>query len=192
MHETIIFINADIRLEIRIHIRNFRYPIFGYPFEISDTDSDTNIHYQNFSDIRFLDVRKLDNPILNTPTLLHDIVYPILLLHQGPIPGFSLYIFRVDSCWEIDQIILHLSRNAVLKEFRLRTSSGDEHKLLPAFFKLQHLTVLELENCALQPSVTFKGFSRPDGITFHDVRITAEVFLWLISKCSLLKDFTLV
>ncbi|KAM0024969.1 hypothetical protein Hdeb2414_s0021g00568961 [Helianthus debilis subsp. tardiflorus] len=58
---------------------------FGYPFrypnpnpkfrisenrisEISDSDSDVNIQYPKFSDIRFSDIRKPDYPILNTPS----------------------------------------------------------------------------------------------------------------------------
>ncbi|KAI3818342.1 hypothetical protein L1987_12147 [Smallanthus sonchifolius] len=119
-------------------------------------------------------------------------VYPILLLHQGPILEFSLCISQLISCCEIDQIILHLSRSATLKKFTLCIGSGDDHKLLPAFFKLQQLMVLELENCTFQPPVTFKGFSRLVSLSFNNVSITAKVFLRFISNCSQLKDFTLI
>ncbi|KAI7726305.1 hypothetical protein M8C21_014361 [Ambrosia artemisiifolia] len=120
------------------------------------------------------------------------IVYTILLLHQGPIREFSLCISQLVSCCEIDQIILHLSRNATLKKLTLCIESGIDHKLLPAFFKLQQLTDLKLQNCAFQPPVTFKGFSRLVTLSFNNVSITAKVFLMFISNCPQLKDFTLI
>ncbi|KAJ0436003.1 putative F-box domain, FBD domain, F-box-like domain superfamily protein [Helianthus annuus] len=120
------------------------------------------------------------------------IVYPILLLHQGPILEFSLCISQLISCCEIDQIILHLSRIATLKKLTLCIESGDDHKLLPAFFNLQKLTVLKLQKCVFQPPVTFKGFSRLVRLSFNNVSITAEVFLRFISNCPKLKDFTLI
>ncbi|KAJ0815231.1 putative F-box domain, FBD domain, F-box-like domain superfamily protein [Helianthus annuus] len=128
----------------------------------------------------------------NKSTFLHDVVYPVLLLHQGPILEFSLCLDRIDSCWEIDQIILHLSRNYALKAFKLWIRSSDVYKLMPAFFNLQHLTALKLLNCAFQPPVTFKGFERLVILHFYNVSITAEVFLRFISNCPLLKDFTLI
>ncbi|KAJ0669514.1 putative F-box domain, FBD domain, leucine-rich repeat domain superfamily [Helianthus annuus] len=128
----------------------------------------------------------------NKSTFLHDVVYPVLLLHQGPILEFSLRLNGIDSRWEIDQIIVHLSRNYALKEFQLWIWSRDEYKLLPAFFNLQHLTVLKLQNCAFQPPVTFKGFERLVILQFYEVSITAEVFQRFISNCPLLKEFTLI
>ncbi|KAJ0436005.1 putative F-box domain, FBD domain, leucine-rich repeat domain superfamily [Helianthus annuus] len=120
------------------------------------------------------------------------IVYPILLLHQGPILEFSLCIPQLISCCEIDQIILHLSRIATLKKLTLCIESGDDHKLLPAFFNLQKLTVLKLQKCAFQPPVTFIGFRRLVRLSFNNVSITAEVFLRFISNCPKLKDLTLI
>ncbi|KAJ0669501.1 putative F-box domain, FBD domain, leucine-rich repeat domain superfamily [Helianthus annuus] len=128
----------------------------------------------------------------NKSTFLHDVVYPVLLLHQGPILEFSLRLNGIDSRWEIDQIIVHLSRNYALKEFQLWIWPGDKYKLLPAFFNLQHLTALKLQNCAFQPPVTFKGFERLVILQFYEVSITAEVFLRFISNCPLLKEFTLI
>ncbi|KAI7726307.1 hypothetical protein M8C21_014363 [Ambrosia artemisiifolia] len=129
---------------------------------------------------------------LSIPFKLLCIVYPILLLHQGPILEFSLCISRLSSCCEIDQIILHLSRSATLKKLTLCIDSDDDHKLLPAFFNLQQLTDLELQNCAFQPPVTFKGFSRLVSLSFNNVSITAKVFLQFIFNCPQLKDFTLI
>ncbi|KAM0003285.1 putative F-box domain, RST domain, leucine-rich repeat domain superfamily [Helianthus debilis subsp. tardiflorus] len=119
------------------------------------------------------------------------IVYPILLLHQGPLLELSLCISQLISCCEIDQIILHLSKSATLKKFTLCIKSGDDHKLLPAFFNLQQLTVLKLQNCVFQPPVTFKGFSRLVSLCFNNVSLTAKVLLRFIYNCPQLKDFTL-
>ncbi|KAL8229916.1 hypothetical protein R6Q57_014816 [Mikania cordata] len=104
------------------------------------------------------------------------IVYPILLLHQGSILELSLCNSQLISCCEIDQIILLLSRSATLKKLTLRIESGDGHKLLPAFFKLQQLMILKLQNCVFQPPVNFKGFSRLVSLSFNNVSITAKSF----------------
>ncbi|KAJ0669527.1 putative F-box domain, RST domain, leucine-rich repeat domain superfamily [Helianthus annuus] len=119
------------------------------------------------------------------------VVYPILLLHQGPLLELSLCISQLISCCEIDQIIIHLSKSATLTKFTLCIKSGDDHKLLPAFFNLQQLTVLKLQNCVFQPPVTFKGFSRLVGLCFNNVSLTVKVLLRFIYNCPQLKDFTL-
>ncbi|XP_076953622.1 F-box/FBD/LRR-repeat protein At1g13570-like [Bidens hawaiensis] len=120
------------------------------------------------------------------------IVYPILLLHQGPILEFSLCMSQLNRSCEIDQIILRLSRNPTVKKLTLCIGSGYDHKLLPAFFKLQQLTVLKLQKFAFQPPVTFKGFSRLVSLSFKNVSITAKDFLWFISSCPQLNDLTLI
>ncbi|XP_076943821.1 F-box/FBD/LRR-repeat protein At1g13570-like [Bidens hawaiensis] len=121
------------------------------------------------------------------------IVYLILLLHQGQILDFTFVNFRQQiSRWEIDQIIIHLSRRAAtLKKLTLCIESRD-HKLSSAFFKLQQLTFLKLQGCVFQPPVTFIGFSKLVTLSFNNVCITAEVFQRFISSCPLLKDITLV
>ncbi|KAJ0449388.1 putative leucine-rich repeat domain superfamily [Helianthus annuus] len=88
--------------------------------------------------------------------------------------------------------MLHLSRIATLKKLTLCIESGDDHKLLLAFFNLQQLTVLKLQKCVFQPPVTLKGFSRLISLSFNNVNITAKVFLRFISNCPQLKDFTLI
>ncbi|XP_076921452.1 F-box/FBD/LRR-repeat protein At1g13570-like [Bidens hawaiensis] len=120
------------------------------------------------------------------------IVYLILLLHQGQILDFSFVNFRQQiSRWEIDQIIIHLSRRAAtLKKLTLCIDLRD-HKLSLAFFKLQQLMFLKLQGCVFQPPVTYKGFSKLVTLSFNNVCITAEVFQRFISSCPLLKDFTL-
>ncbi|GJR30066.1 F-box/FBD/LRR-repeat protein-like protein [Tanacetum coccineum] len=120
------------------------------------------------------------------------VIYPILLLHKGPILDFSLCSSQLSSCCEIDQIILHLSRNATVEKFTLSIGVGDGHKLLPSFFTLQQLVRLELRNCAFQPPSAFKGFSKLISLSFDKVSITSKALLRFILNCPLLKDFTLI
>ncbi|XP_076960402.1 F-box/FBD/LRR-repeat protein At1g13570-like [Bidens hawaiensis] len=158
----------------------------------------TSILSQNWRDY-CLNIPKLvfDDAVFQGPTCQNTsirfkplyIIYPILLLHQGPILDFSLCMSQLKSSCEIDQIILSLSRNPTVKKLTLCIRTGDDHKLLPAFFKLQQLTVLKLQNCAFQPPVTFKGFSRLVSLSFNNVSITAKSFL---SSCPQLNDFTLI
>ncbi|XP_076921454.1 F-box/FBD/LRR-repeat protein At1g13570-like [Bidens hawaiensis] len=161
----------------------------------------TSILSQNWRDY-CLNIPKLvfDDAVFQGPTcnnlsirfkLLY-IIYPILLLHQGPILEFSLCMSQLYSCCEIDQIILRLSRNPTVKKLTLCIGTGDDHKLLPAFFKLQQLMVLKLQNCSFQPPLTFKGFSRLVSLSFNNVSITAKAFLRFISSCPQLIDFTLI
>lgn len=123
---------------------------------------------------------------------LTHVIYPILLLHRGPILEFSLCISQLSSCYQIDQIILYLSKNSTVKKFTLCIGVGDDHKLLPAFFMLQQLTSLMLQNCAFQPPSTFCGFSRLTSLYFHNVSITCKLLLRFIANCPLLKSFTLI
>ncbi|KAJ0435993.1 putative F-box domain, leucine-rich repeat domain superfamily, F-box-like domain superfamily [Helianthus annuus] len=149
-------------------------------FRTSTLSHNWRYHCRNIPKLRF------DHQTLAVK--LFHVIFSILLLHQGPILAFSLAL-PLTSCWEIDQ---NLSRDATLKEFTLRFQTGEAHKLLSAFFKLQELTVLNLFNCVFRPPVTFTGFNRLVKFSFHHVIITAEVFLPLISNCPLLKDFSLI
>ncbi|KAI3719917.1 hypothetical protein L6452_20823 [Arctium lappa] len=123
---------------------------------------------------------------------LTHVIYPILLLHRGPILEFSLCISQLSSCYQIDQIILYLSKNSTVKDFTLCIGVGDNHKLLPSFFMLQQLTCLKLQNCAFQPPSTFCGFSRLTSLYFHNVGITCKVLLRFIVNCPLIKSFSLI
>ncbi|KAI7756076.1 hypothetical protein M8C21_015515, partial [Ambrosia artemisiifolia] len=46
-------------------------------------------------------------------------IHQVLLQHQGPIQEFSLSMQVDETCFEIDQIILHLARNHTLKRLTL-------------------------------------------------------------------------
>ncbi|KAJ9563627.1 hypothetical protein OSB04_008787 [Centaurea solstitialis] len=129
---------------------------------------------------------------LSIKSKLTHVIYPILLLRRGPILAFSLSFSELSSCSQIDQIILHLSINSTVKTFAMYIMVGRAHKLLPAFFMLQQLKCLELENCVFQPPSTFCGFSRLTCLYFHNVTITCKVLLHFLVNCPLLKQFTLI
>ncbi|XP_024988895.1 F-box/FBD/LRR-repeat protein At1g13570-like [Cynara cardunculus var. scolymus] len=129
---------------------------------------------------------------LSVTCKLTHVIYPILLLHRGPILDFSLCISELSSCYQIDQIISYLSKKSTVKQFTLCFRVGDNHKLPSSFFMLQQLTCLKLQNCAFQPPSTFCGFSRLTSLYFHNVSITCKVLLRFIVNCPLLTSFTLI
>ncbi|KAI7726294.1 hypothetical protein M8C21_014350 [Ambrosia artemisiifolia] len=161
-------------------------------FKTSILSQNWRYHCLHIPKLQFDDFKEPPHETLSVKCKLFHVVYTILLLHRGPILSVSLALLQLKSCCEVDQIILHLSRDATLKEFTLWFWTGDAHKLLSAFFKLQQLTVLNLINCVFQPPVTFKGFSKLVKFYCIDVIITGEVFLQLISNCPLLNDFSLI
>ncbi|PWA73999.1 DNA glycosylase [Artemisia annua] len=89
--------------------------------------------------------------------LLH-VIYPILLLHKGPILKFSLCHSQLSSCREIDQIILHLSRNATVKKFTLSIGVGDEKHFMGCwnsdFAALECLPIIECLHLSSYPFKT--------------------------------------
>ncbi|KAA8529249.1 hypothetical protein F0562_033952 [Nyssa sinensis] len=117
-------------------------------------------------------------------------IYQVLLLHRGPILKFTLSISGLESCFEIDQFILFLSRNGV-QEFTLYISEGEHYKLPSSLFSCLQLTHLNLETCVFKPPRTFEGFSRLTSLEFYEVLICADTLASLISGCPLLDRLTL-
>lgn len=119
-------------------------------------------------------------------------IYTVLLLHQCPVLEFSLDIYLLESCCEIDQIILHLSRNTALEKFTLRMRYGNHHTLPPSFFSLQNLTHLELHSCSVHPLSNLSRFGRLTSLHLYHVFITDSKLLQLFSCCPLIKNLNLV
>ncbi|KAI3731641.1 hypothetical protein L1987_62830 [Smallanthus sonchifolius] len=120
-------------------------------------------------------------------------IYKVLLLHHGPVLEFSLCMFELDSCFEIDKIILYLSRNTALEKLTLCIGlDGHYHKLPSSFFSFQNLTHLKLFNCAIHPLASFSGFGRLTSLCFYDVVITKSTLLWFLRCCPKIKNFTLI
>ncbi|XP_052188113.1 F-box/FBD/LRR-repeat protein At1g13570-like isoform X2 [Diospyros lotus] len=118
-------------------------------------------------------------------------IYQVLLLHRGPILKFKLSLSILDSCFEIDQLILFVSNNGI-QEFVLDIQKGEPYKLPSSFFSCLQLKHLELRSCLFNPPLSFKGFSRLSSLELWDVVITSKVFSSLISSCPLLEELKLV
>lgn len=115
-------------------------------------------------------------------TKLMMLIYQVLLLHRGPIHRFILSISQVESCYEIDQLILFVLRNGV-QEFSFHIWRGDLHKLPVSLFSYSQLTHLDLRGCIFKPPSTFKGFGSLICLVLCEVSITPCALASLISRC---------
>ncbi|KAI7728731.1 hypothetical protein M8C21_005305 [Ambrosia artemisiifolia] len=121
-------------------------------------------------------------------------IHQVLLLRQGPIHEFRLAMDADDTCFEIDQIILYLSRNHTLKKLTFffhdfRTSA---YGLPLSFFSLDHLTDLDLEHCAFNHKPIFNGFISLATLSLTNVKFSKETLLHLLSNCPSLKILRLM
>jgi len=118
-------------------------------------------------------------------------IHQVLLQRQGPIHEFTLSMNGSDpTCVEIDQIVLHLSRNHALKKLKLDFNAFDSDKLygLPlSVFSLNHLTDLYLDNCDVNFKPIFNGFGSLINLTLKRVCISEEALLHILSNCPSLK-----
>lgn len=113
-----------------------------------------------------------------------------LFLHEGPIHKFQLSASYLQSCPDIDQWLLFLSR-ADIKELILELGEGDWYRVPACLFRCKRLTRLELFRCELDPPPGFKGFQCLKNLTLHQVSVYADVIENLISSCSLLENLSL-
>lgn len=119
-------------------------------------------------------------------------IYQVLLLHQGPIHEFTLFMNADDTCIEIDQIIIHLARNNTIKKLSLDFTYPCSYKLPLCVFLLHQLTDLYLCNCDFDHQTTFNGFGSLTILHLVNVNMSTKTLLHLISNCPLLTDFSLV
>lgn len=116
-----------------------------------------------------------------------------LLLHNGPIHKFKICTSILQSCPDIDQWLLFLSRNDV-RELTLVLGEGDlgEWFRVPScLFSCNKLTFLELCRCELDPPPGFRAFSCLRTLTLNQVLVTPDAIESLISSCPLLESLTL-
>ncbi|KNA10132.1 hypothetical protein SOVF_147270 [Spinacia oleracea] len=113
-----------------------------------------------------------------------------LLLHNGPIHKFKICTSILQSCPDIDQWLLFLSRN-VVRELTLELGDGEWFRVPACLFSCKKLTLLELCRCELDPPPSFRGFSSLRTLTLNQVLVTPEVIENLISSCPLLESLTL-
>ncbi|KAG9152397.1 hypothetical protein Leryth_027156 [Lithospermum erythrorhizon] len=113
------------------------------------------------------------------------ILYQLLSSHEGPMSKFTLSVPGLDSCPEIDNLILFLSRNHV-EDFTLEMWE-DEYLLPSSIFKCQELRHLKLWSCRIRTPPLFKGFCRLTSLKLIDVTISAEALRHFISSSPLLE-----
>ncbi|KAI4357920.1 hypothetical protein L6164_001836 [Bauhinia variegata] len=114
----------------------------------------------------------------------------LLFLHQGPIHKFQISNPHLQSCPEIDQWLLFLSRNDI-KKLVLELGEGEWFRIPSCLFNCKKLTHLELYRCELDPPLTFKGFMFLKSLILHQVLISPEAIESLISSCPLLESLSL-
>lgn len=114
-----------------------------------------------------------------------------LFLHQGPIHKFQVCTSILQSCPDIDQWILFLSRNGI-KEVVLELGEDGEWFRVPwCLFHCEKLTRLDLFRCELDPPPCFKGFPCLKSLNLHQVLVAPEAIESLISSCPLLETLSL-
>ncbi|XP_021755473.1 F-box/FBD/LRR-repeat protein At1g13570-like [Chenopodium quinoa] len=113
-----------------------------------------------------------------------------LFLHKGPIHKFKICTSILQSCPDIDQWLLFLSRNDV-RELTLELSDGEWFRVPTCLFSFKKLTLLELCRCELDPPPGFTGFLCLRILTLNQVLVTPEAIESLITSCPLLESLTL-
>ncbi|XP_015894253.3 F-box/FBD/LRR-repeat protein At1g13570 isoform X1 [Ziziphus jujuba] len=113
-----------------------------------------------------------------------------LFLHQGPIHKFQLSTSYLQSCSDIDQWILFLSRNDI-KELVLELGEGEWFRVPSCLFHCKKLTRLELFRCELDPPPSFTGFLGLKSLNLHQVIVAPDVIESLISSCPQLESLAL-
>lgn len=113
-----------------------------------------------------------------------------LFLHQGPIHKFQLSTVHLQSCPDIDQWLLFLSRNDI-RELVLELGEGEWFRVPSSLFNSRKLTRLELFRCEFDPPLTFTGFPCLRSLNLHQVLVAPEAIESLISGCPLLESLSL-
>ncbi|KAJ0744972.1 putative F-box domain, leucine-rich repeat domain superfamily, F-box-like domain superfamily [Helianthus annuus] len=122
---------------------------------------------------------------------LFNAIHQVLLMRQGPIHEFVFNPVGTYNCFELDQIVFHLSRNHTVKKLTLAFDYISPYKLPLCAFSLHQLTDLDLSfvNLDHQPIVSVFGSLR--SLCLMNVWISSKALLRLLSNCPSLKRFTL-
>ncbi|XP_058193493.1 F-box/FBD/LRR-repeat protein At1g13570-like isoform X1 [Rhododendron vialii] len=118
------------------------------------------------------------------------IIYQVLLLHHGPLTKFRLSLSELESCPQIDQLILFVSNNDI-QDFTLCFWKGELYKLPSSLYLCSQLKHLNLRSCMLKPPSGFEGFTRLLSLVLKEVVIAEDVLSSLISSCPLLEELAL-
>ncbi|GAA0176110.1 hypothetical protein LIER_29165 [Lithospermum erythrorhizon] len=121
---------------------------------------------------------------------LMNFIFRVLFLHDGPIHKFTLISQFLQSCPDIDQWLLFLSRRDI-KELVLQLADDEWFRAPSCLYSCHKLTRLELVRCELEPPLKFKGFLNLKNLTLQQVVISQNDIEHLISSCPLLESLTL-
>ncbi|XP_076903898.1 F-box/FBD/LRR-repeat protein At1g13570-like [Bidens hawaiensis] len=114
----------------------------------------------------------------------------VMSIHRGPIQEFSLSMYALGPCVEVDRIIDNLPRNySTLKKLTLGMCG---YCLPKSIFSLYNLTDLYLHHCHLDVPPTFSGFGSLANLYLENVIITKKMLLLFLSTCPLLKTVVLI
>lgn len=114
-----------------------------------------------------------------------------LFLHHGPIHKFQVSTCYLQSCPDIDQWILFLSRDSDVRELIIKLGEDEWVRLPSCLFNCKKLTHLDLSCCELDPPPRFKGFSCLRSLSLHRVLVAADAIENLIWSCPLLENLAL-
>ncbi|XP_035834293.1 uncharacterized protein LOC110886412 [Helianthus annuus] len=123
---------------------------------------------------------------------LFNAIHQVLLMRQGPIHEFTFDPYISCNCFELDQIILHLSRNHTVKKLRLALDSEYSYKLPLCAFSMHQLTDLDLSHVDIDHQPIFSGFGSLRSLCLYSVKISKKALLHLLSNCPSLKRFSLL
>ncbi|KAJ0680380.1 putative F-box domain, leucine-rich repeat domain superfamily, F-box-like domain superfamily [Helianthus annuus] len=125
---------------------------------------------------------------------MHDL-HQVLLLRHGPIHELTLFLegyWEDDDLFEFEQIILHLSRNHIVRELVLDASESLWYKLPISVFALHHLMELHLRSFTIELPSIFNGFGSLVRLDLNDGEISTQTLRHLLSNCPTLKSLHLV
>ncbi|KAJ0445096.1 putative F-box domain, leucine-rich repeat domain superfamily, F-box-like domain superfamily [Helianthus annuus] len=110
-------------------------------------------------------------------------IFHVLLFHNGPtILEFRCSVGELHMESEFFQIISYLARENTVKQL-FTFSDNRSFKLPVSFFALQGLEVVHLENCTLEPPLTFNRFSSLTSMTFDNVEVSTQMLQRFLSMC---------
>ncbi|XP_071691685.1 F-box/FBD/LRR-repeat protein At1g13570-like [Rutidosis leptorrhynchoides] len=156
-------------------------------------------HNKEDEDDKNAEIIELHFEDINGKCKICNVVHQVLIMHDGVISEFTLSMKSPhDKCYdEIDKIITYLSRKNTVKkftlemEFDIRGTTDSWYKLPLSVFALHQLTDLYLENCHLNLLSTVNGFACLTSLCLNNVVFSTEMVIHLLSKCPLLKSFSL-
>ncbi|XAR65349.1 hypothetical protein NMG60_11009443 [Bertholletia excelsa] len=113
----------------------------------------------------------------NKPHEFMNTVNRLLLLHDGPIRKFSLYIPNIHCSWNLytDQWLLFLSRNGI-KELILDNRYLNPYKLPSCVFSSPELATLKIRYCIFKAPHDFSGFPSLVNLRFEKITFGTNVF----------------